>query len=62
MTPPQSQRELLRDLRATRRDLRKANALLSTVEQHLHDLPDHHCPTQLLDTIRRFNQDQGAKP
>lgn len=62
MTPPPTHRELLSQLRAIRRDLRKANALLTTTESFLHNLQDHQCPTQLLDSIRRFNHDQGAKP
>lgn len=34
------------------RRLRRANALLEEAARALHDLPDQHCPTELLERVR----------
>ncbi|MBD9368822.1 hypothetical protein [Xanthomonas sp. XNM01] len=44
-----------RQARTTARRLRRAEALLLEAERALHDLPDHHCPRDLLERIRIHN-------
>ena len=51
---PPSPRDYAGQSRRANRELRRARELLARAETFLHDLPDHQCPTGLLDEIRRF--------
>lgn len=55
-----STRDYAGQLRGANRQLRNARALLADAERFLHDLPDHQCPRDLLELIRRFNATQGG--
>ncbi|MBN8260965.1 MAG: hypothetical protein J0L59_01415 [Xanthomonadales bacterium] len=59
--PLPAPKDYARRLRLANRQLRKARELLERTERALHDLPDHQCPTGLLEHIRRFNQAQGGQ-
>ncbi|MCW0398738.1 hypothetical protein NB688_000552 [Xanthomonas sacchari] len=44
------------------RRLRRANALLEEAARVLHDLPDQHCPNELLERVRLHLHATSADP